>query len=128
MEGCYMRRLQRKRVKGWRKPENSVIIDRTSKFGNPFKIMGDMIYCDASHRRKILDKWVFFGMPIKGLEQQALVDLHRQWLKGETWDNKVKPCPYTKEEIKKELAGKDLLCFCKEDQPCHGDNLITICK
>lgn len=121
-----MKRLQRKRTRGWRKPENSVIIDRTSKFGNPFKIMGDMIYCDASHRRKILDKWVFFGMAIQGMEQQALVDLHRQWLNGETWDSKVKPCPYSKEDIRKELAGKDLICFCKEGEGCHGDALLEI--
>ena len=30
-------RVQRRRVKGWRKPENTVCVDRTTKWGNPFK-------------------------------------------------------------------------------------------
>lgn len=34
---CSPFRVQRKRVKGWRKPENTVCVDRTTKWGNPFK-------------------------------------------------------------------------------------------
>ncbi len=30
------KRIQRRRTKGWRLPENTVIVDRTSRFGNPF--------------------------------------------------------------------------------------------
>lgn len=32
----------------------------------------------------------------------------------------------TVEEIRAELAGKDLLCWCDEDQPCHADLLLAI--
>lgn len=28
--------------------------------------------------------------------------------------------------IKAELAGKDLSCWCDEDEPCHGDILLSI--
>ena len=38
------KRLQQKRTKGRRKPPNSVVISRPSKWGNPFKI-------DAEHDR-----------------------------------------------------------------------------
>jgi hypothetical protein len=31
-------RIQRKRVKGWRKPENAVYVGRPTKWGNPFKV------------------------------------------------------------------------------------------
>lgn len=31
-------RAQRQRVKGWRKPANAIICDRTSKYGNPHKV------------------------------------------------------------------------------------------
>ena len=34
---CSPFRVQRKRVKGWRKPENTVCVDRTTRWGNPFK-------------------------------------------------------------------------------------------
>jgi hypothetical protein len=33
-----MRRFQIKRRKGWKKPENGVVVARPGKWGNPFKI------------------------------------------------------------------------------------------
>jgi len=35
---CVPRRLQRRRTRGWRKPAGSVIVDRTSRWGNPFAV------------------------------------------------------------------------------------------
>ena len=32
------KRIQRKRVKGWRMPENTVSVCRPGKWGNPFKV------------------------------------------------------------------------------------------
>lgn len=32
------KRIQRKRVKGWRMPENTVSVTRPGKWGNPYKI------------------------------------------------------------------------------------------
>lgn len=32
------KRIQRSRAKGWRLPENALIVDRSSKWGNQFKI------------------------------------------------------------------------------------------
>jgi hypothetical protein len=31
-------RLKRSRVKGWRKPDDAVIVDRTSRWGNPYRV------------------------------------------------------------------------------------------
>ena len=31
------------------------------------------------------------------------------------------------DQVKRELTGKDLLCFCSP-KPCHGDILIKICE
>lgn len=31
-------RIQRKRVKGWRMPENTVSVTRPGRYGNPFKV------------------------------------------------------------------------------------------
>lgn len=33
-----MKRIQRKRTKGWRMPENTVYVGRRTKWGNPFKV------------------------------------------------------------------------------------------
>ncbi len=42
-----MIRVQRKRTKGWRMPENTVYVGRGSKWGNPFKVgqHGDASRC-----------------------------------------------------------------------------------
>jgi hypothetical protein len=32
---------------------------------------------------------------------------------------------YTTSDLRRDLEGKDLICWCKVDQPCHGDILIT---
>jgi len=34
-------------------------------------------------------------------------------------------CAFRK-AIRKELAGKNLMCWCPEDQPCHADTLLEI--
>lgn len=85
------KRIQLKRVKGWRLPPNSIVVSRPSKWGNPFKI------------GKEFNVW------------QA-VDKYREWLHARTafqW------------EIKRELKGKNLACWCKAS-PCHADVLLEI--
>jgi Domain of unknown function (DUF4326) len=32
------KRIQRKRTKGWRLPDGAMCVDRTSRYGNPYKV------------------------------------------------------------------------------------------
>ena len=32
----------------------------------------------------------------------------------------------TVDDVKRELAGRDLACYCPLDEPCHADVLLTI--
>ena len=41
------------------------------------------------------------------------------------YEERLKTQPELIEKIKKELKGKDLVCFCNP-KPCHGDVLIQI--
>lgn len=34
--------------------------------------------------------------------------------------------PITAEDARRELRGKDLVCWCKEGEPCHADVLLKI--
>lgn len=45
-------RIQRKRTKGWKMPENTIYVGRPSKWANPFKIGrdGDREECVQKHR------------------------------------------------------------------------------
>lgn len=38
------RRIQRRRVKGWRLPPGAKIVDRSSRWGNPFAVRGREIH------------------------------------------------------------------------------------
>jgi len=88
-------RVQRKRVKGYKMPENTVSVTRPGKWGNPYAV-GDL--------RTRLDAYMAFQDNIK-----------RQHI------------PYPSiAEIKKELKGKNLACFCNLSELCHADILLKI--
>jgi len=44
---CGPKRIQRKRVKGWRMPEGAVYVGRGSKWGNPCKVERESQRADA---------------------------------------------------------------------------------
>lgn len=62
-------------------------------------------------------KW---GNPHQWGGRDLQVRLFRQMIDGNVWST-----PY-KQEIKDELRGKDLACWCSLDQPCHADVLLEI--
>ena len=45
------------------------------------------------------------------------VRLHRQWLLAQ---------PDFVSEVVRDLAGRDLYCYCKLDELCHADSLLAI--
>lgn len=131
-----MKRIQRKRTKGWRMPPNTIYVGRGTKWGNPFRIMGEenaYLYCDASHRRKILDPWVIYDhdqdIVNNPATQQMAVDHYRRWLFRSIGHEKitdiVRP-PFNKMDALTELRGVDLCCWCPVGHACHADILLEI--
>lgn len=98
-----MKRIQRRRTKGWKMPENAVYVGRPTKWGNPYKV-GDLI-------GPFLD-----GPRVTPIDA---VMWYRGWLLEQIVRDKLDL---------NELKGKDLACFCPLDQPCHVDVLIEFCK
>jgi len=104
-------RIQRKRSKGFNLQKASpnglevISVTRPSKWGNPYKI-------GEKYKSK------------KGLIEiktvQQAVDLHKESVLG------IYQYPISKKEIKQELKGKNLACFCPLDSPCHADILLEI--
>ena len=106
-------RIQRKRVKGWRAPEGAVYVGRGSRWGNPFKV-GTIFFVEP-------------GSPARGYRcinsNEDAAYLYRYWLKGRYKDHpELPPAP----EGLVTLAGKDLMCWCPADQPCHADVLLEL--
>ncbi len=113
-------RIQRRRVKGWRAPEGSVYVGRPSKWGNP------------SDWRD-MPKWP----PMYGPDGEMNEDPHRipdsarrRWAVScfiSIARYRIGAGDYpTIAEIRQELAGKDLLCWCPESEPCHADELLRL--
>lgn len=102
-------RIQRSRAAGWRKPDNAVIVDRTSKWGNPY-LLGDVIR----------------AFPSLTVEQcQAfVVNQFRDLIRSPQL--RAQHGYPSDAEIRAELAGKDLVCWCKPGDPCHASTLLEI--
>jgi hypothetical protein len=95
------KRIQRKRTKNWKMPENAVYVGRPTKIGNPIKVSDDFIHTDN-------------GELIAAPLEYALA-FYRHWL-----DKKLKTDPLFLEE----LRGKDLACWCRLDELCHADIIL----
>lgn len=85
-------------------------ITRPGPWGNPFTIE------DAVKR---------YGLDPEAAQAKA-VALCGQWLRG-TLDAKLSPgTPPSGADIRRELAGHNLACWCRPGTPCHADVLIEL--
>ena len=117
-----MKRVQRKRTKGYRLPENTKCVNRGTKWGNPIKLMAGIIYIDVSYRRNILSNWVYYNVG----DIKDVIYLYRKLWDGTRFQNP--DLQYWSDRFKKldlnELKGKNLACFCALNNPCHADVLL----
>ena len=116
--------IQRKRTKGWRMPACAIYVGRPSKWGNPFEVWKDG------------NQWVAEDLDMSGLhpvivkvrvatvrEARAIVTAaYRRAVVSRSGFFDVP----TIEEIRAELAGHDLACYCPDGSPCHRGVLIEI--
>lgn len=146
------RRLRQRRAKGWRKPEGAVCVGRPTRWGNPF-VYRDKALGLVRYRPETPDEFEFEGRIsadgmrhpyfapdgtvtdyyVRWATRAEVVELYRRTLfepdRGMIGASPSKGGRFarvTVEEIRAELAGKDLLCWCDEDQPCHADLLLAI--
>ena len=115
-------RVQRKRTKGWKMPENTIYVGRPSIFGNPYKPTDDLSYelCVLLYRTMV--KGIWDGPLFPRLISDAQV--HRYYVAQEKWSKKFGEHPLT--YIQRNLRGKNLTCWCKEGEPCHADVLLEL--
>lgn len=122
-------RVQRQYYK--KLPPNTKSVTRPHKFGNPLKIVGDMIYINASYRRKILDKWVFLchgDLEFMLKIYESILYRDYQFFDENFDDSNIIDLQYWVGVFQSidfsELKGKNLACFCKLGNPCHADILL----
>ena len=108
------KRVQLSRAAGWRMPENTVKVDRTTRWGNPFVVGRDGTQAECveafgwlAGEEASLDAMARVLVPPGGLRatETMLAEL------------KADPAP---------LRGKNLACWCGLDKPCHADVLLRL--
>lgn len=115
-------RIQRRRTKGWRKPEGAVYVGRPTRFGNPARLVradhGLVVQWDATGAG--VGTW-----PADGLDaRQFATELYANWLaQPEQTD--------TRRLFRALLHGRDLMCWCPlpaEGEPdhCHAAILLEL--
>lgn len=115
-EGRMPQRIQRRRTKGWRMPEGAIYVGRPTDWGNPFvankTFEGDWAVTepDALHRTRAV-------FPDRASAVARAVELFRR---------SIGPIGSVGLGEVRALRGKDLVCWCALDQPCHADVLLEI--
>ena len=111
------KRIQRKRTPGWRladatsNPSGAVIVDRTSRYGNPFRISSAMEMFELT----------------EPAARKTAVESFDRWLAGSRTDWESHEADLKRERILSNLhtlRGKDVACTCGPDELCHGDTLL----
>lgn len=111
------KRIQRKRTKGWRMPEEAVYVGRPSRWGNPYRVGDqwvDFLHelstdCDQDDcgRNHVVTLDAGGAIHAFGFDQGLMTDDEQaEWYAP--------------------LRGRDLACWCPLDQPCHADVLLEL--
>jgi hypothetical protein len=114
-------RIQRRRTKGWRKPEGAVIVTRPSRFGNPFTfaMAYELGYADRGDTEQA---------------RRAVQGAFRSWLSGNRLMWQSEEGDAARRRILDglpELRGKNLACYCPLPVPgepdlCHAVVLLDL--
>lgn len=103
-------RIQRKRTRGWRKPEGAVYVGRGSRYGNPWTVVQALGgWCLAVRGNTTTG---VYATEVEAM--QGLMKAYTMWAE------------VRREQIVADLAGKDLMCWCRPEAFCHADVLLAL--
>lgn len=115
-------RIQQRRTKGWRKPENTASVARPSRFGNPFVVGRTSTIIDSTGVIvAFADRFNVFVT-----DRAHAVELFRGAVTGRIRVVSIRRVVPQMHDIRRSLRGMNLMCFCPLDQPCHADVLLEI--
>lgn len=148
-------RIQLRRSSGWRKPEGAVVVSRPTKWGNPFgyrtrdglarvpavetpgaeweyegRISADGMRHDYHHPDgtiTICHVRYMTRAEIVQTYRAALLTSPESYLGRWVGKHPNQRREYiTVDHVRRELAGKDLCCWCPLSEPCHADVLLRV--
>jgi hypothetical protein len=119
-------RVQRCRTAGWRAPENSRYVGRArgSVWGNPWSVQPAgrthwTVHWDGPRGVHPPNGAYNVTCAYQSTAHEQAVKFYREWLR-------IRPDLVEKARV--ELAGLDLMCWCKPELPCHADVLLAVAR
>jgi hypothetical protein len=97
-------RIKLSRARGWRMPSNTVKVDRTGWFGNPYLVD------EHGTRAEVVE--MFRAVVVGEREPDRVFTVRRrETIRG---------------ALRWRLKGQNLACWCPLDEPCHADVLLKL--
>lgn len=152
--GTVPRRFQRRRTTGWRMPEGALYVGRPSRWGNPFRIGTYTALARVPAALDSGAPWEYEGRvsadgtrhdyfhpdgrvtrcEVRYMTPDEVVETYRRLLLGDLtpsmrsagFRTPSRTLGYDADDVRRELHGRDLVCWCPEWQPCHADVLIEV--
>ena len=116
-------RIQRQRTRGWRKPDGVIYVGRGSKWGNPYRVVAVDLPSIGEYPggwRVRPEPSVSYFHHLWFTEREAAeraVHLYRFDIERRLEGGFIDLSP---------LAGRDLMCWCAPNMPCHADVLLEL--
>lgn len=112
------KRIQLSRRKGWRKPDGAVVCSRPGTWGNPFVVDTEtssrvVVVWDTRHDPQ---RWVSEYATKTDAQLKAVGFFCAALFTGNL--------TYDVDDVRRELRGKDLCCWCRLGDACHADILL----
>lgn len=146
-------RIQLRRVRGWRMPPNGASVARPTKWGNPFAYrttsglarvpaaLGDgpweyegRISADGARHDYFHPDGRVTVCTVRYMTMAEIVETYRRALTGDLTPAMRSASPsgrflkVTVDDVRRELAGRDLACWCEPGSPCHADVLLEVAR
>lgn len=115
-------RIQRKRIRGWRKPPGVIHVGAPSVFANRFRDLP----LDQSLRlyRALYDDAAFEALGPQ--DRKVFLSRCPGWSEADIGSQLWQEVRISRKASLRRLRGRDLCCWCALDQPCHADILLEL--
>lgn len=128
-------RVQLRRTKGWRKPENTIVVARPSRWGNPYRV-GQVVVKPTNTYSPVANPRAAHAAPARASMPCTIrrvgwdgAEYEQTWFVVEDAATAVRLfrelCEYEGYDLSS-LRGHNLACWCPLDQPCHADVLLEL--
>lgn len=118
-------RIQLRRIKGWRKPPDTVTVSRGTRWGNPYKVVHGVpvwFVSDGEYHWDCADDFEAHELAVACYEA-AVRRTPDLLVRGVPFVPRVVPSVV---EVVRHLRGKDLACWCAPRYACHADALLRM--